>query len=86
VRERDNRNSQLRTAILQTSDGANHSIVLRNLSQKGLGAKAQGRPPREGEEVVIQFEGREMVGRVRWVKGVLLASSFAMQLTPNIMP
>jgi hypothetical protein len=51
-------------------DGRDHSIVVRNLSQKGLGAKIQGRPPSQGEDVVIRFEGREMVGRVRWVKGV----------------
>lgn len=42
---------------------------MRNLSEKGLGGKVQGAPPRPGEEVVIRFEGREMVGRVRWVKG-----------------
>lgn len=34
-----------------------------------MGSKVQGVPPRQGEEVVIRFEGREIVGRVRWVKG-----------------
>jgi hypothetical protein len=48
---------------------AEQTIIVRNLSSRGIGARAKGTLPMEGEEVFLQFNGREIVGRVRWVLG-----------------
>ena len=48
---------------------AEQPIIIRNLSPRGIGARAHGLPPLEGEEVFLKLDGRELVGRVRWVRG-----------------
>jgi hypothetical protein len=43
------------------------SIIIRNLSPRGIGARSRGMIPIEGEQVLLKFDGRVIVGRIRWV-------------------
>lgn len=48
---------------------AEHPIIIRNVSPRGIGARSRGMLPVEGEEVFLRFCDRQMVGRVMWVRG-----------------
>ena len=67
-RERAKRDSHLLTALLRSARLAECPVLVRNLSSRGIGARVHGQPPLEGEEVFLKLDGRELVGRVRWVR------------------
>lgn len=69
VLEREKRNGHILTATMRSERLPEQSILVRNLSHRGIGARTSGSPPIEGEEVMLQLDGRAMIGRVRWVRG-----------------
>lgn len=69
LRERDKRDGRILTATMRSERLAEQSIIIRNLSPRGIGARARTMLPRVGEEVFLRLDGREIVGRVRWVRG-----------------
>lgn len=64
VLEREKRNGHIIAATMHSERLPEQSILIRNLSHRGIGARTLGSPPIEGEEVTLQ-----LVGRVRWVRG-----------------
>ena len=69
MRERDKRDSHILTATMHSARHEEQPILVRNISSRGLGARARGIVPAEGEEVRLKLDGRSLVGRVRWVRG-----------------
>ena len=69
MRERNKRESHILNATMHSARFVEQSILVRNLSSRGLGARTRGAVPVEGEEVHLQLDGRSLVGRVRWVRG-----------------
>ena len=64
-------------ARLLHRDGEVQDIVIRNVSQTGLGASARGAAPVRGERVAVMLPGEQEVrGIVRWFGGHV----FGMQL------
>lgn len=71
-----------RTAMLQGDVTPSQSIVIRNLSCDGIGAKAEGKTPMLGETVVVTIETLgEFNAMVKWVSrdlfGLHLISSLS---------
>jgi PilZ domain. len=55
-------------ATLRGPETGQQRIEIRNLSAKGLGARAQSKPPALGERVVITIDSLgEMKAMVKWV-------------------
>ena len=69
LRHRDKRDGHLLHATIQSNRMGERPIIIRNLARRGIGARTLGVAPIEGEEVVVRFDGRELIGRVRWVRG-----------------
>lgn len=67
--ERDKRSNHILTATLRSERLTEKTIIVRNLSSRGIGARARGLLPIEGEEVFLLLDNQELVGRVRWVRG-----------------
>ena len=58
-----------------------YDIVIRNVSEKGVGATMQGVPPLRGSAVTVLIpQGLSMAGKVRWVDG----SGFGIELDSPI--
>ena len=67
---RSPRQRRLTRAQMADSFGVNHDIVIRNVSDKGVGATMQGAPPLKGSAVkFIIAHGMAMDGMIRWVQG-----------------
>ena len=74
---RPQRQPRIIRARLIHRDGEVQDIVIRNVSEIGLGASARGPAPVRGERVVIVLPGdQEATGIVRWFGG----HTFGMQL------
>ncbi len=57
-------------ACLIHRDGEIQDIVVRNISETGLGASARGPAPVRGERVTVRLPGdQEVTGLVRWYSG-----------------
>lgn len=69
LRERNKRDSHILTATMRSSRIVEQSILVRNISSRGLGARTSGVLPVEGEEVHLELNGQSLVGHVRWVRG-----------------
>ncbi len=71
------RQRRLVRALVTDSFGTKYDIVIRNVSEKGLGATMQGVPPLRGTTVtVIIPQGMTMDGTVRWVDGSAFGVEF----------
>lgn len=58
-----------------------HDIVVRNLSQNGVGALMDRKPPRPGSDVtLLMFDGPPLLGKVCWVDG----NSFGIALEDDL--
>jgi hypothetical protein len=78
---RSPRQRRLIRAQMTDRFGANYDIVIRNVSEKGVGASMQGVPPLRGSEVTIMIpQGMAMQGTIRWVDG----SAFGIELEQAI--
>ena len=78
VTHRHERNARLLRATLRKADGTIVPVMVRNLSERGLGLTCKDMPPLQGEVVTIALPGSsEMQGLVRWVRG----DSFGMELS-----
>lgn len=90
--ERERRNGHILTATMRSERLPEQSILIRNLSHRGIGARTLGAPPIEGEEVMLQLDGRAIVGRIRWVRGIRgplgpsLSTSEPLTPLENLMP
>lgn len=74
---RDARQPRIIRARLIHRDGEERDIVVRNVSECGIGAVARGPAPVRGEHITIILPGgQEVKGLVRWFSG----HSFGMQL------
>ena len=66
-------------ARLLHRDGEVQDVVVRNVSETGLGASARGPAPVRGERIAVILPGeQEVTGIVRWFGG----HTFGMQLDP----
>ena len=64
---REARRARLVRATLRLADGTIMAIVVRNLSERGLGVTCKTTPPASGEVVHVTLPGSsEMQGVVRW--------------------
>ncbi|MFM9937629.1 MAG: PilZ domain-containing protein [Novosphingobium sp.] len=74
---REVRQPRILRARLIHRDGEVQDIVVRNVSDSGLGASARGPAPVRGERIVVVLPGeQEVTGIVRWFGG----HTFGMQL------
>jgi hypothetical protein len=78
--QRDIRRARLVRGTLRFANGTVIPILVRNLSERGLGVTCKTRPPARGETVLITLPGSpELDGVVRWVRdrdfGIELAGS-----------
>lgn len=74
---RAQRQPRIVRARLVHRDGEVQDIVIRNVSETGLGASARGPAPVRGERVTVVLPGdQEVTGIVRWFGG----HTFGMQL------
>jgi hypothetical protein len=77
---REERRARLVRGTLRFANGTVIPILVRNLSERGLGMNCKTRPPVRGESVLITLPGSpELEGVVRWVRdrdfGVELSDS-----------
>jgi len=67
---REDRRSRLVSGRLRLASGTVIPIVVRNLSERGLGVTCKGGPPARGETVLVTLPGTpELEGVVRWSRG-----------------
>ena len=73
-------------ARLHSARISDAEILVRNISEHGLGARCKGAIPEEGEEVRIEMETYGKIeGVVRWVKGNLIGVALSGTLNPNML-
>lgn len=66
---REERRARLVRGTLRQANGTIIPILVRNLSERGLGVNCKGKPPLRGESVVVTLPGTpELDGMVRWVR------------------
>jgi len=66
---RDTRRARLVRGTLRFASGTQIPIVIRNLSERGLGISCRTAPPQVGERVVVTLPGSaELDGVVRWTQ------------------
>ena len=67
---RDTRRARLVRGTLRFANGRQIPIVIRNLSERGLGISCRTAPPQVGEFVCVTLPGSaELDGVVRWAHG-----------------
>lgn len=80
------REPRTRMIIAATMAGegiAEHEILIRNISRRGIGARSRHGAPRIGERVTIRIGGlAEFPGTVRWTQG----DQFGLLLDRDIDP
>lgn len=80
---RETRRARLVRGTLRFAGGAEIAIVVRNLSERGLGVSCRTAPPAPGEVVVISLPGSPDVdGIVRWTR----ETAFGVELTGTVDP
>lgn len=78
---RDERRARLVRATLRMASGTVIPVVVRNLSEQGLGVTCKSAPPSVGEVVHITLPGsRQMQGVVRWRR----ATALGIELTGSV--
>ena len=66
---REERRARLVRGTLRQANGLVIPILVRNLSERGLGVNCKGKPPQRGEAVIVTLPGTpELDGLVRWVR------------------
>jgi hypothetical protein len=69
-RARDKRQGRIFVATMRCAYSVNQSIIVRNLSPQGLGARAKIQCPGRGEIVAITLPMMpERYARVKWIRG-----------------
>lgn len=67
---RGKRQRRLIHAQMTDSFGVNHEIVIRNVSNMGVGATMRGAPPSRGSTISFAIvQGMEIDGTICWVQG-----------------
>lgn len=75
------RQRRLIRAQMTDSFGMKYDIVVRNVSEKGLGGSMQGVPPLRGIPVTVTIpQGMVMSGTIRWVAGTAFGVEFNEQV------
>jgi hypothetical protein len=75
---REDRRARLVRGCLRQANGAVIPIVIRNLSERGLGVTCKSAPPARGEAVFVTLPGSsELPGVVRWTRN----TAFGIELT-----
>jgi hypothetical protein len=66
---REERRARLVRGTLRCANGDVIAILVRNLSDRGLGMTCKARPPKRGDSVIITLPGlQDLDGTVRWVR------------------
>lgn len=82
---RDDRQARISTARMRCAYSANQSIIVRNFSPQGLGARAQIQCPGRGEIVAITLPMLpERYAKVKWVRGDQFGVRFTEPLSPEL--
>ena len=80
---RDPRKARLIRATLRLADNSSMAVVVRNLSERGIGVTCKGATPRAGTLVHVTMPGSpELPGVVRWARD----GAFGIELTGAIDP
>ncbi len=80
---REKRRARLVRGTMRLTSGTEIAIVIRNLSERGLGVTSRGVPPIPGEKVTICLPGSpELPGVVRWTRN----TAFGVELTGAVDP
>lgn len=80
----DVRSSRMFIAALRDAGGASLKVTVRNLSPRGIGARASEAVPQQGETVFIELGPfGEVEGVVRWVSGKLFGIALAQPIDPQ---
>lgn len=80
---RENRRARLVRATLHRADASEVGVMVRNISDRGLGISGRTNPPPVGETVKITLPGSPaLAGTVRWVRG----NNFGIELDQPIDP
>ena len=83
---REPRVGKMFLARLHSARISDAEILVRNISEHGLGARCKGAIPAEGEEIRIQMEAYGTVeGIVRWVKGNIIGVQLTGTLNPDLL-
>lgn len=83
---REQRVGKMFLARLHSVRLADQEIMIRNISEHGLGARCKGAVPEPGEEVRIEMEVYGNVeGVVRWAKGNLIGVALSTGINPNLL-
>jgi hypothetical protein len=78
---RETRRARLLRGSLRLSSGTVIPILVRNLSERGLGMSSKSTPPKRGEMVIVTLPGSpELNGVVRWVRD----KDFGVELTGSV--
>jgi hypothetical protein len=78
---RDTRRARLVRGTLRFASSTQIPIVIRNLSERGLGVSCRTAPPQPGETVVVTLPGSpELDGIVRWTQDM----TFGIELTGSV--
>jgi hypothetical protein len=78
---REPRRARLIRATLRLADGSTMAIVVRNLSERGIGVTCKGATPFPGSTVHITMPGSpELQGIVRWAR----EGAFGIELTGSV--
>ena len=78
---RDTRRARLVRGTLRFANGTQIPIVIRNLSERGLGVSCRTAPPQPGETVVVTLPGSPALdGIVRWTQDM----TFGIELTGSV--
>lgn len=84
VRERELRHRRLMMARISSPRIIDQDIVIRNISQRGLGAATQGIFPALGEQLVVKLpDGQALTGIVRWADGPSFGLALDIELNPE---
>jgi len=80
---REVRRARLLRGTLRFTSGTEIPIVVRNLSERGLGLTCKTAPPQRGEVVTVALPGApEMQGVVRWTRD----TAFGVELDGSVDP
>lgn len=80
---RDQRRARLVRGTLRLTGGREVAVVVRNVSERGLGLSCRSVPPLTGERVTICLPGSpELAAVVRWVRN----TSFGVELVDTVDP
>jgi hypothetical protein len=80
---RDRRGKRMLAATMRTERIADQPIIIRDVSRRGIGARATVSGPIVGERVTIRTnDGQEVAGKVQWAR----ESRFGIELERDINP